>query len=338
VPRSAVNARRREAKGLQRLRLVTQAGFFVLFVLAPLGDVFRLDLNLRHFIFLGHDWTLGVDDFVSGKIGIGGVTLNLLLRGFLPIAGVTGAGVWVSWKYGRLYCGWLCPHFSLVETINGLLRRACAKQSLWDKHPLPESNADGSFTRANAWYWPVVVALCALFACVWAVVLLTYLLPPAEIYGNLWHGTLTRNQTVFLAAAATAFFVEFLFARHLFCRYGCAIGLFQSLAWMANDKALVVGFDRRRAKACTGCHACDDVCPMRLKPRAIKRQMFACTQCNRCTEACDAVRAGDETGALLRWTQGKDAREKSASFPGRRREGATAENHRHGAFYPRVPG
>ena len=45
----------------------------------------------------------------------------------------------------------------------------------------------------------------------------------AEIYGNLWHGTLTRNQTIFLSAASIAFFVEFMFARHLFCRYGCAL-------------------------------------------------------------------------------------------------------------------
>jgi ferredoxin-type protein NapH len=28
-----------------------------------------------------------------------------------------------------------------------------------------------------------------------------------------------------------------MFARHLFCRFGCAVGLFQSLAWMANPKA-----------------------------------------------------------------------------------------------------
>jgi ferredoxin-type protein NapH len=110
------------------------------------------------------------------------------------------------------------------------------------------------------------------FAFLWALVLLTYLLPPAEIYGNLISGTLTRNQTIFLTAATLVLTIEFLLARHLFCRFGCAVGLFQSLAWMANDRAMVVGFDTRRAAACQDCNnACDNACPMRLKPRTLKR-------------------------------------------------------------------
>ena len=104
------------------------------------------------------------------------------------------------------------------------------------------------------------------FAFLWAFTLLTYLLPPAEIYGNLSNGTLTRNQTVFLGVGHPPAVIEFMFARHLFCRFACAVGLFQSLAWMGNDQAMVVGFDRRRAAACSRCNnACDNVCPMRLQ-------------------------------------------------------------------------
>ncbi len=307
------------ASSIQRYRLLTQAAFFILFALAPVFDLFRIDLNLKHLIFFGMDWTLGVDDFVAGKAGVAQVTLNLLLRGMLPIALIVGGGVWVSWKYGRLYCGWLCPHFSVVETLNNLLRRATAKQSVWDRHRLPERNPDGSETKANPAYWPLVVGMSLAFAFVWAVVLLTYLLPPAEIYGNLWRGTLTRNQAVFITAATVAFFVEFLFARHLFCRFGCAIGLFQSLAWMGNRKALVIGFDRRRAEACASCDAaCDNVCPMRLKPRAIKRHMFTCTQCNRCAEACSQVQIANSEGTLLKWVSNECALDKSARDFGHR--------------------
>ncbi len=113
--------------------------------------------------------------------------------------------MWVSWKYGRLYCGWLCPHFSVVETINQLMRRTIGRQSLWDREALPEKNADGSHHPANPLYWFVLLPLVLAFAFVWAIVLLTYLLPPAEIYGNLWHGTLTRNQSVFLSVGTFAF-------------------------------------------------------------------------------------------------------------------------------------
>ncbi len=69
--------------------------------------------------------------------------------------------------------------------------------------------------------------------------------------------------------------IELLLARHLFCRYGCAVGLFQSLAWMANRRAMVVGFDRSRAAACAACSA-----------------------------ACREVQADNPHGSLLEWVDG----------------------------------
>ncbi|MDP2829129.1 MAG: 4Fe-4S binding protein [Sulfuricellaceae bacterium] len=297
----------------QTVRLLTQAGFFILFLLAPIFDLFRLDLNLKHFFFLGMNWTLGLDDFVAGRISALEAAFRLVVRGGLPILGTIALGIWVSWKYGRLYCGWLCPHFSVVETINHFMRRATGKQSLWEHHPQPERNADGSMTRADPRYWLLLVPIVTGFSFAWALALLTYLLPPSEIYGNLWHGTLTRNQTIFISAATLAFFIEFMFARHLFCRYACAIGLFQSLAWMGNRKALVIGFDRRRAITCADCNAaCDNVCPMRLKPRSIKRHMFTCTQCGQCAQSCEQVQTNNPQGPLLKWVDQACALDKSA--------------------------
>jgi polyferredoxin len=287
---------------VQRWRLVTQVGFFLLFIFAPILDIFRIDLNVKHLIFFGLDWTLGLDDFLAGRASAAEASLNIVLRGFLPLLAIAGTIIYVSWKWGRLYCGWLCPHFSIVETINQTLRRAIGKQSLWDKKRIPEHNPDGSKTRYDAIWWFAVIPLVIGCAMLWAVVLLTYLLPPAEIYGNIWNGTLTRNQTIFLSVATIAFFVEFMFARHLFCRYACAVGFFQSLAWMANDKAMVIGFKRERAKDCSTCYsACDHVCPMRLNPRNVKRMMFACVQCGQCKDACEHTQADNPNGTLLTW-------------------------------------
>jgi len=297
----------------QRKRLLFQTGFFILFLLAPVFDLFRLDLNLRHFFFLGMHWTLGLDDFVTGKIDASRAAINIVFRGVVPILVTIALGVWVSWKYGRLYCGWLCPHFSVVETINQLMRRTIGRQSLWDHHALPEKNADGTFTKANQHNWLLLLPLVTVFAFVWAIALLTYLLPPEEIYGNLWNGTLTRNQSVFLGIGTLAFFVEFMFARHLFCRYACAVGLFQSIAWMGNRKAMVIGFNRRRVEECVDCNAaCDNICPMRIKPRQIKRLMFTCTQCGQCANACKQVQAANPDGSLLKWVENECALDKSA--------------------------
>ncbi|MDD3518891.1 MAG: 4Fe-4S binding protein [Chromatiales bacterium] len=293
---------------LQRRRRLIQAGFFLLFVLAPPLDILRIDLTRGHAILFGMDWTLGIDAFISGQGSPLEAAFNLFWRGFLPLFGGGALFLWIAWRFGRLYCGWLCPHFSVVETINRLMLHASGKPSVWERRPLPERQADGSRIVPNAWYWiPTLLAVFG-FAFLWAVVLLTYLLPPVEIYGNLVRGELTLRQSLFIGVATTALVIEFLLARHLFCRFGCAVGLFQSLAWMANDRAMVVGFDTTRARACQSCNnACDNVCPMRLNPRSIKRRMFTCTECAQCIAACTQVQGGDTERSLLRWVSGDDA-------------------------------
>jgi polyferredoxin len=294
--------------GLQRRRWLFQAGFFLLFVLAPPLDILRIDLSRGHAVLLGMDWTLGIDALASGQGSASEAVFNLFWRGFLPLFGGAALFLWLAWRYGRLYCGWLCPHFSVVETINRLMLRASGRPSLWERKALPRRQPDGTQLVPDRRYWiPTLLAVFG-FAFLWAVVLLTYLLPPAEVYGNLLSGELTLRQGLFIAVATTALSIEFLFARHLFCRFGCAVGLFQSLAWMANDRAMVVGFDTRRARLCRDCNnACDNVCPMRLKPRSMKRRMFTCTECAQCISACTSVQGGDPQRSLLRWVAGADA-------------------------------
>ncbi|WP_457673590.1 4Fe-4S binding protein [Thiolapillus sp.] len=285
---------------IQKQRLAWRTGFFLLFILAPVFDLFRFDLERNHFYFLTFPWTLGIDAFRSGEIGAMEMAVNMGLRFFLPLGLIIGLGIWISWKWGRLYCGWLCPHFSVVETINHFMRKASGKLSLWDREPLPERQADGTCIPVKRSWWWVTVLVILGFSFLWAVVLITYLLPPKEIYHNLFHLSLTRNQALFIGVATGLFIIEFTFARHLFCRFGCVIGLAQSLVWMGNKKALVVGFDRARSAQCVDCDAsCEHACPMRLKPRSIKRKMFTCTQCMQCVEACERVHENDPHPPLL---------------------------------------
>jgi ferredoxin-type protein NapH len=297
-----------QATKQQKNRFWFQAGFFTLFVLAPPLDLFRFDLTQNHFFFLGQHWTLGLDAFIAGEIGPGEAAFNLIVRGFLPLALVGGGLIWSAWRFGRLYCGWLCPHFSVVETINKLMHRASGKPSIWEKNPLPELQPNGKIQKPDRRYWPITILAALLFAFLWALSLLTYLLPPFEIYQNLLTASLTPNQMRFLGVGTLLLFIEFMFARHLFCRFGCAVGLFQSLAWMANNKGMVVGFDRNRANLCSDCNnACDNVCPMRLKPRSIKRKMFTCTECAQCISACNQVQAQETRPGLLKWVDDLEA-------------------------------
>lgn len=289
---------------LQRARRVLQIGFFALFLLAPALDLLRFDLHEAQLWFLGQRWTLGIDAFRAGEISANQMAMNIFLRAIVPGVLFVAAFLTVAYRWGRLYCGWLCPHFSLVELLNRLLARASGKLSLWDRERVPGP-------PARSVYWALYGGTALLFGFVWSITLLTYLLPPAEIWGGLLSASLTPNQARFLFIAWAVFSLELLFARHLFCRFGCAAGFFQSLAWMANPKALVVSFARPRATECRGCEpgpdSCENACPMRLRPRNIKRLMFSCVQCGQCLTACEHSHAQRGQDPNLVWTVGVDA-------------------------------
>ena len=329
---------------LQRARMLAQMGFFALFTVTPIFDLFRYDLTERHAYFLTMPWHLGIDELIAGTGDAKTAAVNIILFLFLPVLGTLGLIIGVAWKWGRLYCGWLCPHFSVVETINRLMLFATGKHSVWDKKQTPPWEPDGTPMPRDWRYWFAVVPAAIGFAFAWAVVGLTYLMPPFQVYGGLLNFTLLRGEVIFLCAATTVLTLEFLFARHLFCRYGCAIGIFQSFAWIVNKKAMVVGFDRQRLSDCANCmkgcgtagnttlarqnlhaakdvpaappsgSACDAVCPMRLKPRNVKRWMFACTQCGQCISACATTNRDNPNGQLLRWVSNDAARRNEAGF------------------------
>ena len=307
---------------LQQKKVFYQTGFFVLFLVAPIFDIFRFDLNAGFFYLLGFHWTLGLEPFQQGLISAGEAGVNILLRGFLPLLALVSVFIFIAWRWGRLYCGWLCPHFSVVELINNLMFRAGGKPSVWEKSPLPSLQPDGRNIKPARIYWLFTWLAVLFFAFVWAVSLLTYLLPPAEIYYNLFHAELTRNQFTFIAVATVLLIIEFGLARHFFCRFGCAVGLFQSLAWMANRRAMVVSFDADKSALCKQCNnACDNACPMRLKPRTDKRRMFTCTQCAECISACTQQQKSADR-SLLHWVEYEQAlhqSERPVGVPERKR-------------------
>ena len=305
----------------QKLRLITRSAFFLLYLLAPVFDLFRFDLNSKAFFLLGSEWHIGLESFersahesFSGQLDSLDMLINFAGLIFIPVALLIAVGAFISWKWGLLYCGWLCPHESMVELINKLMRRASGKLTLWDRKVLPEEQLDGTLVKPNKIWWLTTAIIIVLLAFVWAISLLSYLLPPVEVYGNLIQFSFTPAQLIYLIIATTLLTLEFTFARHLFCRFGCSLGLFQSLMWMLNKKAMVVGFDRSRAKECIGCDAsCEIACPIKLKPRSIKRKMYSCSQCMRCIDACESVQTNqDKEIPLLQMINHECALDKSA--------------------------
>ncbi|MCA6063720.1 4Fe-4S binding protein [Thalassolituus marinus] len=274
-------------------RLLLRSLFFLLFVLAPVLDIFRLDLSRGNFIIFGSDWTLNL--LPSAGQDATSVTTNLLLRLALPVLCTLVLLLVLVWRYGRIYCGWLCPHFSMVELLDQKMQHWLGRRSVWEK----PSHAARRGARLVIALWIFASAF------LWAVSLLSYLWPPLDIWRQLWDLQPQPYVLIFLLVATTLFALEFTLARHWFCRYGCAVGIFQSLIWSISPKALVIHFQRQRGRECRDCHACDQACPMRLPARARKQRKITCTQCGQCVSACHDVQRNNPAGPLLHWQQGE---------------------------------
>ncbi|MCP3851105.1 MAG: 4Fe-4S binding protein [Gammaproteobacteria bacterium] len=291
----------------EKMRTITRSSFFLLFIFAPFLDIFRLDLTLGHFIIFGQPWTLGLESFQQGQGDAAGAAITLLSRVFLPVLAFIAIIAVIIWKMGRIYCGWLCPHFSVVETFNDMMLKHLNRVTLWEK---ASKKTNGMLP------WLLVFFSCAFMAFVWAFSLLSYLLPPKELIPNLLNFELGAGSTRFLIVATTIFTLDFFFARHLFCKFGCAVGVFQSLIWMANSKAMVVSFDKPRAHACQSCdRECDRACPMRLHTRSIKRAKFTCTQCGQCLNTCDQVQSDNLEGRIINWVTNDKAMDVDRNAP-----------------------
>jgi len=268
-------------------------------LLAPVLDIFRFDLVLGHFVFFGQPWTLSLTEVLSGQGDALAATKIIFIKVLLPAFLFISISVVLIWKYGRIYCGWLCPHFSIVESINALMLKYLNRVTLWEK-PLTPNNSN--LARI------IVASVGISMAFVWAVALLSYLMPPMPLLHDLVNLELGFGSAVFICVATLIFSIDFIVFRHVFCKYGCALGLFQSLIWMANKRAMTVKFNRKRAKACRDCNkACDAACPMRLPTRNIKRARFTCTQCAQCISACEKVQQHNPQGSLLTWVSGDEA-------------------------------
>jgi polyferredoxin len=291
----------------EKMRIFTRTSFFLLFIFAPFLDIFRLDLTLGHFIIFGQPWTLGLEGLQQGYGDATSASLYLLTHIFLPVMLFIAIISVIIWKMGRIYCGWLCPHFSIVEIFNEMMLTHLNRVTLWEK---------ASKKTKGLLPWLLIFISCAIMAFVWAFSLLSYLLPPRELIPNLLQGELGVGPTRFLVVATTLFTIDFFFARHLFCKFGCAVGVFQSLIWMANSRAMVVSFDKKRAHLCQSCdRECDKACPMRLPTRSIKRAKFTCTQCGQCLNTCDQVQKNNPQGRVINWVTNEQAEQVDRNAP-----------------------
>ncbi len=165
----------------QLLRRTSQTAFFALFALAPVFDLLRYDLTRHHAYLLTFPWHLGIGILQAKGDDPLPAIVNLATNLFIPLVLLGLLLVGVAWKWGRLYCGWLCPHFGVVEALDRLMLIASGKKSLWAQKPDLARQSDGRPIDRDGRAWPLLIALAITTAFTWALIGLSYLMPPLKV-------------------------------------------------------------------------------------------------------------------------------------------------------------
>ena len=273
---------------------VVQPLFWSLALLSPVLGLYQMDVIHQWLIFLNHPYPLAPHTLMF---------LPLTFFSTVLVIGIT------CLFYGRLFCGWVCPHNTLTEwlapwrALVGLAKAPFGLERHFNQRPWLKW-----VVRTLAVVWGFVVA--------WTIstLILFYFVPPDWYFGHFGHWdveveTGTFHYTfVLLAAHTVASLVGtfLLLAGHEFCRNACPYGLLQSLSayaipiWWPAEIRFRYGADQT---PCGHCRACETACPIDIDPRRSENLIVGigegCFNCGQCIDACRVVHSTRELDSFL---------------------------------------
>lgn len=234
----------------------------VLLVALPLTNGLRLDVRRDEFYFAWHRMAAH----------------DLFLLFWVAMLGVW-ALVAVSFLYGRLWCGWVCPQTlasDFADSLRGRLDKAARRL----------------LSRRIGSQWAVRVARSVWVAALVAAslgtgyILACYWLAPHTVAKATLHPLVDwpAGLTVYGVAAVLA--ADMLWVRRRFCAGACPYGPLMSL--LADRNTLAVRYLDERTDDCIRCGRCETVCPMGIDIKQGVGQL-ACIGCGECVDACSDV-------------------------------------------------
>jgi polyferredoxin len=207
-----------------------------------------LSIPLRFFCF----------DVDGASLRVFGADFGLATM-FYPLFTIVGLLLFVvafGMKKGRLFCSHLCPMHMFLEKVNN-----------------PKTKKSES-RPAKVWLWGIA------FSFLLTQVILSFFQPLDNQIRLMASGNYTLIGI--FAALFLGFLGLFVHYQEHFCKKGCPYALIQML--LQSDQTRTMQFSNPE-KTCTNCRGCDEICPMKLRPR-FESKTPDCTNCNLCTEAC----------------------------------------------------
>ena len=263
-----------------RRALQVLCGF--LLVALPLTNGLRLDARRDQFYFAWHRMAAH----------------DLYLLFWVVMLGVWGL-VAVSFLYGRLWCGWVCPQTLASDFADSLRARL-------DRKFRARSSARGKRVSSALW-----VAVLVAMAFGTGLMLACYWLAPATV----WHGAI--HPLADLPAAATVYGIasvlaaDMLWLRRKFCSHLCPYGPLMSL--FADRNTLAVRYLDERDDDCIQCGKCVTDCPMGIDIKKGVGQVD-CIGCGECADACNDVLGRRGKTGLIEFRYGTEPERRAQSL------------------------
>ncbi|MGI6036988.1 MAG: 4Fe-4S binding protein [Limnochordia bacterium] len=162
-------------------------------------------------------------------------------------------------KYGRIYCGWLCPMGAVLDNLIAPFSRG---------KPVPKF-LQSKGARIGSFL--IFSGLALLFF---------FLFPKGAALG--WRGVVIGFPLlVMMVMMITAITLGILFRRRAFCAHLCPFGTLETLFSATSS------YDLIRDEHCLNCNKCSRVCVLDSKTwRDGKHAGADCIRCLECTFAC----------------------------------------------------
>jgi len=189
----------------------------------------------------------------------------VLLLGLLS---ATFVFLFVTFLWGRIWCGWSCPQTLLGDLTDSLASERARKR----RRPA---------RLALAWLTVAGVSVLFSAATLW------YFVPPAEFVSGLLALDLGPVLGWSWAVLGAILFLDLGFVRGRFCASACPYAKLQGVLF--DRSTLVVAYDEGRDGECIDCLACVRVCPTGIDIRdGLQAECIACAQC---VDACAPILA-----------------------------------------------
>ena len=259
--------------------------FFALFLIGIYVSLPWIQINGNPAVFL---------DVLNRRFHLFGLTFTAqdLWLVFFFITGLGFSLFFVTALFGRLWCGWACPHTVFLEHVYRRIERwiegDAPKRRKLDTQPWDA----GKFFKRSLKH-----GLFILISLVIAHLFLAYFVSVPQLYRWITSSPAEQwGSFIFVFVASGLIYFNFAWFREQLCLVICPYGRLQSA--LIDDDSVIIGYDETRGEPrgkatlsdvgdCIDCNRCVQVCPTGIDIR--QGLQIECIGCANCIDACDAI-------------------------------------------------